>query len=127
MELEARLTDALTQMPDVPVPSNFTARVLDAIDLEEARTARSKSWRWNWHALLPRVAVAAAVLLFAGISVQRYATVRHHREEVADSLRVVASASTVPDLDALNNFDAIQRMGQSQSVHADTDLLVALQ
>jgi hypothetical protein len=125
LELEARLTDALTRMPDVAVSSNFTSRVMDAIDLEEARAARSKRWSWNWHSLLPRLAVATAVLLFTSMGLQHYEMVQHHRTEMVASLHTVASASAVPDVDALDNFDAIQRMGQS--VHADTDLLVALQ
>jgi hypothetical protein len=125
LELEAHLTDALTRIPDVPVPSNFTSRIMDAIDLEEARSARSKRGWWNWHALLPRVAVAMAVLLFAAIGVEHYETVQNHRTEMAASLHTVASTSAVPDVDALNNFDTIQRMGQS--AHADTDLLAALQ
>jgi hypothetical protein len=125
LELEARLTGALARMPDSPVPSNFTARVLDAIDREDVGAARSKGWRWNWHALLPRTAVAMAVLLFAGIGLQHHETAQRERAAVAKSLQVAASASVVPDVDALNNFDAIQRMGQT--VHADTDLLVALQ
>lgn len=125
LELEARLTDALTRIPDAPVPSNFTSRVMDAIDLEEARPARSKRWSWNWHAWLPRAAAVMAVLLFSAIGVEHYETVQYHRTEMAASLHTVASTSAVPDVEALNNFDTIQRMGQS--AHADTDLLAALQ
>ena len=125
LELEAGLTDALAKISDVPVPSNFTARVLDAIDREEGRAARSNGWFWNWRLLLPRIAVAAVVLVFAGVSIEHYEVTQHNRTEMANSLRLVASASTVPDVDVLNNFDTIQRM--SQPVHADTDLLVALQ
>jgi len=127
LELEARLTDALARMPNAPVPSNFTARVLDAIELEEARSARSaesRGWHWNWHRLLPRAAVTAAVLVFAGLGLQRHEA-ELQRAEMIKSLSVVASAKSVPDVDALNNFDAIQRM--SQSGRADNELLAALQ
>ena len=37
LELEARLTRALARLPDAPVPSNFTARLMQAVDLEESR------------------------------------------------------------------------------------------
>lgn len=124
LELEARLTDALARLPSASVPSNFTARVLNAIDLEEARSARAKGWRWDWHVLWPRVAVAAALLLLAGVGIQRREVSLHHAE-MAKTLSTVASVQTVPDVDALNNFDVIQRM--SQPAHADTDLLAALQ
>ena len=39
-KLEARLTEALAKISDAPVPSNFTARVLAAIELEEAQAER---------------------------------------------------------------------------------------
>ena len=119
--LEARLNAALRRLPDAPVPSNFTARVLGAIDLEENDSARSHGW--NWRLLFPRVAVAAAVLLFAGVSIDRY-EVHSHRVALVKNLALVASAKT-PSVDALENLDAIQ--GMSQSGHADNDLLAVLQ
>jgi hypothetical protein len=128
LELEARLTEALTQLPDSPVPSNFTARVLEAIELEEARSARAagnRGWRWNWHALLPRFAVAGAVLFFAGFGVQHHHELALHRAEMARSLSLVASANVVPSVAALEDLETIQRM--SQPAHADTELLAALQ
>jgi negative regulator of sigma E activity len=124
LELEARLTEALARLDPVPVPSNFTARVMDAVELEEARSSRASKWRWNWHALLPRVAVAMALLLFAGLGVQHY-EVSQQRSELASSLSQVASSRAVPSVDALENLDAIQRM--SQSARADTELLSDLQ
>ena len=33
-ELEAALSDAIARLPDAPVPSNFTARVLEGIERE---------------------------------------------------------------------------------------------
>ena len=122
LELEARLTDALAKMPDAPVASNFTARVLEAVELEELQAARS-GWRWDWRLLLPRVAVAAAILVFTGIGLQRH-EVYARRAELAKNLATVAS-TPAPSLDALENLDAIQRM--SQPVHADGELLAALQ
>src|SRR6516225_12355183 len=37
LEFESRLTEELDRLPDKPVPSNFTARVLQAIEREEMR------------------------------------------------------------------------------------------
>jgi hypothetical protein len=105
------------------LPSNFTARVLDAIELEEKKSARQPDWIWNWRLLFPRVAVACAILIFAGVSIQRY-EVHSQRIQLAKNLATVASAQS-PGMDALENLDAIR--GMAQSGHADGELLAALQ
>lgn len=124
LELEARLTAALAKIPDAPVPSNFTARLLDTIEFEEKQATRSRGWNWNWRLLWPRVAVAAAVLIFAGVSIQRY-EVNSQRVALAKNMVLVAAAQPPPSVETLQNLDAIQRM--SLSGHADNDLLAALQ
>ena len=122
-QLEARLTDALSQLSDAPVPSNFTARVLAAVELDEAQSARSRGWTLNWRLLWPRVAVMAAVMIFAGLSLQRH-EVHSHRAALAKSVAHVTT-QPLPNVDALENLDAIQRMGRT--AHADGELLAALQ
>lgn len=124
LEQEAQLTDALAKISNAPVPSNFTSRVLAAIELEAAQAARSHSRTWSWRLLWPRVAVAAAVLIFAGVSIQRYEA-NSHRLTLAKNVAQVAATQPLPSVDALENLDAIQRM--SQSARADGDLLAALQ
>jgi hypothetical protein len=123
LELEARLTHALSDMRDVCVPSNFTARVLDAIQLEENRQGRPQGWQWNWRALWPRLAVATAVLIVAGVSIQRYEA-KYHQAHLIKNLVEVAQTDA-PSMDTLADLDAIQRM--SQSGRADGELLAALQ
>ena len=122
LAVEAQLTDALTKVPDTVVPANFTARVMAAIELEEAQAARSRAWHWNWRSLLPRLAVAAAVLIFAGVSIQRY-EVGAQRATLVKNVALVTSAQPLPSVEALNNFDAIQRMSQ----RADDQLLALMQ
>lgn len=117
---EARLTESLAKIPDAPVASNFTARVLAAIELEEARAARKWSFHWNWHVLVPRVAVTAAILIFAGVSWQHYEA-NSQRTLLAKNVASVAVAQPLPSVDALQNFDTIQRMGQP--ARADDELL----
>jgi negative regulator of sigma E activity len=124
LELEARLTAALGQIPDAPVPSNFTARVLTALELEAARTERSHGWTLHWRLLWPRVAVVAAVLIFAGVGLQRHET-NSHRRALVKNVAMVTVAQPPPSVDALENLDAIQRM--SQPARADGELLAALQ
>ena len=124
LELEARLTEALRKIPDAPVPSNFTARVLDAVERDETRALPVRIWALNWRRLWPRVAAAAAVLIFAGVGIQRHET-SARRIALAKNVARVAVAQPVPSADALENLDVIQRM--SQPAKADTELLAALQ
>jgi negative regulator of sigma E activity len=117
---EARLTEALAKLPEAPVASNFTARVMDAIEREEQAAARARH-HWSWRFLFPRVAVSAAVLLFAGISIQRYESNTAHQKEMVRAVKIVAQNKAMPSADALENMEVIQRI--SQSAHADGDLL----
>jgi len=121
---EARLTAALGRTANVPVASNFTARVMDAIEREEQQTARARGWRWSWRFLVPRVAVAAAVLIFSGVSIQRYEA-SSYRHQMVRTVAMVATDKSAPSVDTLKDWEAIRRM--SQSAHADGDLLAAFQ
>ena len=71
-EAEAGLNEALRQLPDAPVPSNFTARVLQAVEREAALRERRRGARWRvWHgrgAGCPGLRFAAA-LARAGVGV----------------------------------------------------------
>ena len=124
LELESRLSEMLAKIPDAPVASNFTARLMQAVELEESRQSRHWSFSWNWHALLPRVAVTAAVVLFAGVTFHHY-ELTSQRTALAKNVALVAGSQPLPSVDVLDNFDAIQRM--SQPAHADEELLALLQ
>ena len=123
LELEARLTAALARISDAPVPSNFTARVLSAIEVEELQASRSRGWTLNWRSLWPRVAAVAAALIFAAVGLQWHEA-HSQRAALTRSVALVA-AQPLPSVDALENLDAIQRM--SRPAHADGELLAALQ
>ena len=123
LELESRLTGILGRLPDAPVPSNFTAQVLQSIEREELQAARRGGRRWwNWRVLVPRTAMAAAVAVIAGL------TFEHHEMSVqrhlAQSVAQLAVGQPMPSVEALKNFNAIQRMSQP---HADEELLALLQ
>jgi hypothetical protein len=71
------------------------------------------------------MAVATAILLFAGIGVERH-LVSQRRAEMVRTLSLVANATKrAPSLEVFENLDAIERMGQT--THADTELLADLQ
>jgi hypothetical protein len=124
LELESRLSEVIAQLPEATVPSNFTARLMQAVDREDSRPSRRRSFGWNWHALLPRIAVAMALILFAGLTVQHLERA-HQRTSLAKNIALVAESQPLPSVEALNNFDAIQRM--SHPAHADDELLALLQ
>jgi hypothetical protein len=115
------LRELLSRLPDAPLSSNFTARVLQAVELADAR--RLRRWNpliWNWHALPPRVAVASVMVIAAGFAFYQH-EIYNQRAAIAKSVVLVANAQPLPSVEALQNFDAIQRM--SQPARADEGLL----
>ncbi len=123
LELEARLNAALEQLPAAPVPSNFTARVLQAIDLEASRPA-DRGWRWALPRWMPRLAVTAAVVAVSALSWQHHEVVKQ-RFALARSVVAVAESSALPGVEALKNYEVIQRMGEAQQ--PDEKLLALMQ
>ena len=121
LELESHLTEGLAQLPDTPVPSNFTALVLQALDREEVRP-RPTLWRWGWRVLLPRLAVGVVILGIAGVTYQQYEF--NQRARLAQNVALLAQTQPMPSVEALKNFDVIQRMSQP---HPDEKLLALLQ
>lgn len=122
-EDEAALSRLLERLPNAPVASNFTARVLQAVEREQTQREPGLQWAWIWRVLVPRVAVAAVVVgagLFA-----------HHRHEVAQrvalaqSMVAVADVRSLPSPQFLEDFDVIRRMNPTPP--ADKDLLALLQ
>jgi hypothetical protein len=121
LELESRLTEELARLPDTPVPSNFTALVLQATDREEGRR-RPRVWHWGWRVLVPRLAVALAVIGIAGLTYQRHEF--NQRARLARNVALLAGTQPLPSVEALKNFNAILRMSQPR---ADEELLALLQ
>jgi hypothetical protein len=123
-QLEARLSAALGRLPDAPMPSNFTARVLQEIERNETRSRRRAGFPWpalrRWW---PRLAVVCAVLTLSVFSVRRIEVVRHQR--MAESVAALAPAGALPTPEALADFEAIRRLGNEPS--ADVELLTLMQ
>ena len=120
-ETDSAVTDGLTRLPDAPVPSNFTARVLQAVEAEAGARQRTAGAAWRegawWRKWLPRAAaagvIAGAVLL----------GVRHHQR--AEYARSVVMLSNIGGPGILENFDAIHALDRGPA--PDVDLLKALQ
>ena len=125
-EAEAGLNAALGRLPDPPVPSNFTARVLQAVEREaaaEVRRSEQNGWLWRRFRWLPKSAVAA-ILLGAGlISYRHFQAAR--LAEYAQSVAAVSDVSSLPSPEILKDFDAIDRLSATPS--PDEQLLALLE
>jgi len=120
-DVESALNAAFGRLPAAPVPSNFTARVLQAVERE---AARPPGWSWNWHRLAPRVAFAVVVVAFTGLAVHHH-EIYSQRVALVKSVALATGGQPMPSPEALENFAAIRRMSQPQ--HADEELLALMQ
>jgi hypothetical protein len=117
--VQRQLRELLSRLPDAPVASNFTARVLQAIEAEERRRSRWHLMGWNWRVFFPRITVTAAAAGIVAIAFYQH-ELSVHRQRIGQDVYVVAS-QPMPSVEALKNFDAIQRM--AQATRPDEDLL----
>jgi anti-sigma factor RsiW len=124
-EADAGLNAALSRLPDVPVPTNFTARVVQAAEREAAAELRQPGWKWGgWPRLrwLPRIALTATVVSAGVVSCLVIQDVQ--RKNLAEGVAVVSAVSSLPGPDVLKDFDAIRASNANPT--ADEQLLTAL-
>jgi anti-sigma factor RsiW len=120
---ELALTDALQRLPDVPLASNFTARVVDAAMRDAAAETRKSSWldlgSWSTARWLPRLAFGLVIGAAGFFSFQQLHDVQ--QEKIARSVRVLSEVASVPGPEALRDFEAIRVLDASPA--ADEELL----
>ena len=121
-EVEAVLTQALSKLPDAPMPSNFTARVFQAIERENATERPTGPVRAGWwRGLIPRLAVATLIVGITGFSYWR------HQAEEQEEMRDAAKNLARVDPAALADFEIIRQMGQAdEGLLALSDDLLSL-
>jgi ferric-dicitrate binding protein FerR (iron transport regulator) len=124
-EAESGLNRALEALPNMQVPSNFTARVLDearriAVGGEQVQASRRLPWWSRW---LPRTSVAAVVVAAGLLSYHHLQESR--REEVAQSLTTLSQIPAVPGPEVLKDFDTIAALDSTPP--ADEELLKVMQ
>ena len=125
-EAEAELNASLSRLPDAPVPGNFTARVLQAVERDAAAELRGREGRWlvwPWRRWLPRVALAVVVVGVGFVSYQKVDA--SSRRKLAESVAMVSSVSSLPSPDILKDFDAIQAL--TLTPPPDEELLLVFQ
>lgn len=106
-EAEAKLNAALGHLRDAPVATNFTARVLQAVERDAATGRSSPGWRLlpplRW---LPGAAFAGSLV---GAGLVCFLLMQNaERKKLADSVAAVADVSSLPGPDILEDFDAIR-------------------
>ena len=126
-ESEAALTQSLHNLPDAPVPSNFTARVLQAVEREEASKVRETRAQWRaWlhlHRWLPRAAVAC-LLVGTGLFTYRHHQVKVDQQLDLQSVRTVSEVRSLPSPEILKDFEAVRAMRRTGP---DEELLALMQ
>ena len=103
---EIKLSEALTRLPEAPVPSNFTSRVLQAVERESATvSARQSPWwlRWNW---LAKAGAAVAIVVLGGLGVY-WQNERAELARRAQAVSQVSGVASLPGPEILQDFDAI--------------------
>jgi len=124
-ENEIELSRVMSGLPDAPVPSNFTALVLQEAGRQSAAGERlpAGSPAWWWRVLAPRAVVAALITvlgIFAYRSVQeRRAAKRLHL------ISEIVRAEPTPSPQALEDLEVIASL--SVKPEADEELLALMQ
>lgn len=129
-EADFALSQALAKLPDAPMPSNFTARVLQAIERDAQaldRDARPDPAPW-WRLMFPKFAVATVVVGVVSVAYWRNQTVNQKElVDAAQSFVEVAGTGPLSDPSVLEDFDVIRRMSQAdEGLLALSDDLLSL-
>ena len=126
---EQALARLLRRLPGAPLASNFSARVMRAIELEDAqsaRTARQPVGRFRgWFARLSWSTVAVALSLTGWVQYRAW-----QRAEYARSVTTISEVAALPSVEVLRDFDVVQSFTRAPSAtetEADLKLLALLQ
>ncbi len=125
-EEEKAVTALLVKLPDQGLSSNFTAQLLQRLDLETRETERAVPViRWRGLSWLPRFALASLVIGVSGVGYQRI----HDgvlRERANSVLVVTKVAANLPDVQMWQDFEAISKLNQLTPSSRDDILWAAL-
>ena len=122
-QLDTRLDALLRALPDKPVATNFTARVLQEVARAHAVRPASASRFFLQFRWLPRLAVASLALASCVLTYQ--VRTQAARTQFAQSIAAVTQVASLPSAETLKDFEAIRRL--SQTPPADRELLALLQ
>ena len=127
-QADVSLNQVLERLPDVPLASNFTSRVLQAVERAAGDQSQKKGKAWGklwWPSLgwLPKAAVAAMVLCAVLLG-------HHHhrvnvRTQIAQSLPKVSSVISLSSPEVWENFSVINQLSHTPP-QPDRELLALM-
>lgn len=125
------LTQLLDGIPDAPVATNFTSRVMQAVALEDSRTKPRGiplTLYWLTHSWFARLGIVTSVAIAAVLGWQQ--NQKWERAALAESMVTISEVAAVPSVEILKDFEVIQSLGAvppAAEVEADLTLLAALE
>ncbi len=127
-ERETGLNQLLEQLSDVPIASNFTNRVLRALEGKAAgQSWAHTAWRrllcWPAFGWLPKATVAIVVLCVGLLGYQHHRVIM--RAQIAQSLPKVSGVISLSSLEVWENFNAINHLSHTP-LQPDRELLALL-
>ncbi len=126
-EEDVAIIEGVDRLPDIPVSTNFTSQVMQSlarrVDGASEKPSEEKTIRW-WARLgfVPRLGVGFALVLAVFGSFLQYK--QGDSSKMAESLVLVTESETVPSLEELQHFEAIQMLAQVP-VDVDWELITA--
>ena len=125
-ESDATVSQLLSQLPDAPIASNFTAQVMQAVDRDIRLAERATEYHpslWQWlHRWAPRAAWTSLALSGVFLAYAQYQN--FSRAQFAKGVAQVSRMAALPNLEMFEDFEAIHRI--SQVTPDDSEVLAAL-
>lgn len=126
-EEDVAAASLLRVLPDIPLSSNFTSQVMEAIELDSRAAERAgvRPWVKFLQRFRFRLATAAVVIAGAlGVTYQHH--VMEERRAAVEAVRAISSdLAVLPNPEVLKDFEVINQIRQV-SAGSDDDLLIAL-
>ncbi|HEY1170973.1 MAG TPA: hypothetical protein VGH19_06340 [Verrucomicrobiae bacterium] len=122
-EEEMAVFQAVREMPDAPVSSNFTSLVMQAVAAEARHAQRIEMaahegffvWLRKHFAQLAVSMVVVTVAAVLALKVPHATSpLSDSSQEMAEQIKAMAAVTPVPPVDVLKDYEAIRRMSQTQ-------------
>jgi len=124
-ETELALSGSLERLGDVPVASNFTARVVSRAQRHSQQAGSpERDWAGLWRRFMPRFAVVAVGAIAVLVGYGRYES--SQRAKIARGVATVSEVGTIPSAEALRDFDTVRVLAEARNderVAPDNELL----